>query len=300
MKHFISIDPRQINQKKRHEYLLSSVCPRPICFASTVDKKGNVNLSPFSFFNVVSSTPPILVFSPARRGTDNTQKHTLTNMLEVEEVVIHIIDYPLVEQMSLTSTPYEKGINEFLKAGLTPLKSKLVRPPRVQEAPIAFECKVRNVIALGDKPGAGNLVLAEVLQMHFHKNYLDQQGNLTPEKMEWLARMGGNWYAKITKEELFEIPKPNSKIGIGVDQLPISAQKSRVLSGNNLGRLGNKSRKPKPSEIDQMKNTKEIKTILATFHGEKRIEQLHALAKKELERNNEDKALRLVFFAEQL
>ena len=300
MKQFTSIDPRKINQKKQHEYLLSSVCPRPICFASTVDKKGNVNLSPFSFFNVVSSNPPILIFSPARRGTDNTQKHTLTNMLEVEGVVIHIIDYPLVEQMSLTNTPYKKGINEFVKTGLTPLKSNLVRPPRVQEAPFAFECKVKNVIALGDKPGAGNLVLAEVLQMHFHKNYLDQQGNLTPEKMEWVARMGGNWYAKITKEELFEIPKPNSKIGIGVDQLPISAQKSRVLSGNNLGRLGNKSRKPKPSELDQLKNAKPIKTIVATFHGEKRIEQLHALAKKELERNNEDKALRLVFLAEQL
>ena len=300
MKQFTSIDPRKINQKKQHEYLLSSVCPRPICFASTVDKKGNVNLSPFSFFNVVSSNPPILIFSPARRGTDNTQKHTLTNMLEVEEVVIHIIDYPMVEQMSLTSTPYEKDINEFVKAGLTPLKSSLVRPPRVQEAPIAFECKVKNVIALGDKPGAGNLVLAEVLMMHFHKNYLDQQGNLTLEKMEWVARMGGNWYAKITREELFEIPKPNSKIGIGVDQLPISTQKSRVLSGNNLGRLGNKSRKPKQSEIDQLKNTKAIKTIVATFHGEKRIEQLHALAKKELERNNEGKALRLVFLAEQL
>ena len=203
-------------------------------------------------------------------------------MLEVEEVVIHIIDYPMVEQMSLTSTPYEKDINEFVKAGLTPLKSSLVRPPRVQEAPIAFECKVKNVIALGDKPGAGNLVLAEVLLMHFHKNYLDQQGNLTLEKMEWVARMGGNWYAKITREELFEIPKPNSKIGIGVDQLPISTQKSRVLSGNNLDRLGNKSRKPKQSEIDQLKNTKAIKTIVATFHGEKRIEQLQALAKKEL------------------
>lgn len=300
MKHFTTIDPCQIDQKSVHNHLLSAIAPRPICFASTIDKEGNVNLSPFSFFNVFSSNPPILIFSPANRGKDKDIKHTLSNILEVKEVVINIIHYPLVEQMSLSSTSYEKGVDEFVKSGLTPLKSNKIKPPRVKEAPIAFECKVSKIISLGDHPGAGNLVLAEVVLMHFENQYLDKDGNLLPQKIDWVARMGGSWYAKITKEALFQIPKPNYKIGMGVDQLPLTAQKSKVLSGNDLGRLGNIDCKPTPLEIDKLKDLDPIKTILQSSMKKDKIKQLHFLTKKELELKNNEKALAIVFLAEQI
>lgn len=300
MNTFTTIDPTQIDQKSLHNHLLSAVAPRPICFASTIDKEGNVNLSPFSYFNVFSSNPPILIFSPARSGKDNTQKHTLENVMEVDEVVINIIHYPLVEQMSLSSAPYQKGVNEFVKSGLTQVKSTKVQPPRVGEAPISFECKVNQVIPMGDGPGSGNLVIAEVVLIHFQDKYLDESGNLVTEKIDWVARMGESWYAKVNKEALFQIPKPTTKKGIGVDQLPKSAQKSSVLKGNDLGRLGKNDRIPSQQEIDQLKNSDLIQKTLATIKNEDKIEYLHQLTQKELDKKNYLKALTIVFLVEQV
>lgn len=295
-----TIDPTQIDQISVHNYLLSAVAPRPICFASTIDNKGNVNLSPFSYFNVFSSNPPILIFSPARSGKDNSQKHTLLNVLEVKEVVINIIDHPLLEQMSLSSAPYEVGINEFVKSGLTQVKSTKILPPRVGEAPISFECKVNQVIPLGDGPGAGNLILAEVVLMHFQNKFLNNHGNLDTTKIDWVARMGESWYAKINKEVLFQIPKPANKNCIGVDQLPQSAQKSTVLTGNDLGQLGKNERIPSQQELDQLKNANFMRNTLNTLKDEDKISHLHQLAKVELAKENFLNALAIVFLAEQV
>lgn len=295
-----TIDPTQIDQKSVHNHLLSAVAPRPICFASTIDNKGNVNLSPFSYFNVFSSNPPILIFSPARSGKDNSQKHTLLNVMEVKEVVINIIHYPLLEQMSLSSAPYEKGINEFVKSGLTQVKSTKVRPPRVGEAPISFECKVNQVISLGDGPGAGNLILAEVVLMHFQDKFLNNTGNLDTTKVDWVARMGESWYARIKKEALFQIPKPTNKKCIGVDQLPQSAQKSTVLTGNDLGQLGKNERIPAQEELDQLKNSDLIKEMDTSTIGEDKISLFHQLAREELAKENYVTALAIVFLADQV
>lgn len=295
-----TIDPSQIDQMSVHNYLLSAVAPRPICFASTIDNKGNVNLSPFSYFNVFSSNPPILIFSPARSGKDNRQKHTLLNVLEVKEVVINIIDHPLLEQMSLSSATYERGINEFVKSGLTQVKSTKILPPRVGEAPISFECKVNQVIPLGDGPGAGNLILAEVVLMHFQNKFLNNHGNLDTTKIDWVARMGESWYAKINKEVLFQIPKPANKNCIGVDQLPQSAQKSTVLTGNDLGQLGKNERIPSQQELDQLKNANFMRNTLNTLKDEDKISHLHQLAKVELAKENFLNALAIVFLAEQV
>ena len=295
-----TIDPTQIDQISVNNYLLSAVAPRPICFASTIDNKGNVNLSPFSYFNVFSSNPPILIFSPARSGKDNRQKHTLLNVLEVKEVVINIIDHPLLEQMSLSSAPYERGINEFVKSGLTQVKSTKILPPRVGEAPISFECKVNQVIPLGDGPGAGNLILAEVVLMHFQNKFLNNHGNLDTTKIDWVARMGESWYAKINKEVLFQIPNPANKNCIGVDQLPQSAQKSTVLTGNDLGQLGKNERIPSQQELDQLKNANFMRNTLNTLKDEDKISHLHQLAKVELAKENFLNALAIVFLAEQV
>ena len=297
---YTTLDPNQLDQKTVHHHLLSAVVPRPICFASTIDAKGNVNLSPFSFFNVFSSNPPVLIFSPARSGKDNSMKHTLTNVMEVDEVVINIIDHPIVEQMSLSSTPYKKGVNEFVKSGLTQLESTKIKPPRVGEAPIAFECKVQKLIPLGEDPGAGNLVIAEVLLMHFQDRYLNSEGMLVTEKINWVARMGGSWYAQIRPEALFQIPKPNSNIGIGVDQLPHSVQNSTVLTGNNLGRLGNIDRLPTQTEIAQMKQSDPVLQILSNFKKKDQRNQLHQMAQQELVQKNDYEALTILMVSDQM
>ena len=297
---YTTLDPNQLDQKTVHHHLLSAVVPRPICFASTIDAKGNVNLSPFSFFNVFSSNPPVLIFSPARSGKDNSMKHTLTNVMEVDEVVINIIDHPIVEQMSLSSTPYKKGVNEFVKSGLTQLESTKIKPPRVGEAPIAFECKVQKLIPLGEDPGAGNLVIAEVLLMHFQDRYLNSEGMLVTEKINWVARMGGSWYAQIRPEALFQIPKPNSNIGIGVDQLPQSVQNSTVLTGNNLGRLGNIDRLPTQTEIAQMKQSDPVLQILSNFKKKDQRNQLHQMAQQELVQKNDYEALTILMVSDHM
>jgi len=234
----LSMDPKELAIPKLHGYLLGAVAPRPICFASTVDKDGNVNLSPFSFFNVFGANPPIMVFSPARRVRDNTTKHTLENVLETQEVVINIVNYNMVQQMSLSSTEYPKGVNEFVKAGFTEIPSEKVKPPRVKEAPVQFECKVNEVIALGKEGGAGNLIVCEVVQLHIDERVLDENGSIDPVKIDAVSRMGGNWYSR-AKDGLFEVPKPLRTLGIGIDALPEAIRNSEIFSGNDLGMLGN-------------------------------------------------------------
>jgi len=208
MKNIKSIDPINLEIKELHKILLSSIAPRPIAFASTVDSNGNVNLSPFSYFNVFSSNPPILIFSPSRRVRDNTTKHTLENAIETKEVVINVVNFPIVEQMSKSSIEYEKGVNEFIETGLTQVESLLVKPPRVLESPISFECNVQDIVSLGESGGAGQLIIAKVVQIHIDKKFLDKNGDILSEKLDLVARMGGDWYTRATKESMFKIPKP--------------------------------------------------------------------------------------------
>ncbi|MGJ1433974.1 flavin reductase family protein [Sphingobacterium spiritivorum] len=232
------IDP--IQQQAIFDNLIKyAIAPRPICFASTVDAAGQVNLSPFSYFNLMSHQPPVCVFSPLRRMRDGTTKHTLENIKEVNEVVINIVNYDMVQQQSLASTEYAKGINEFEKSGFTALPSTHVRPPRVAESPVQLECKVKEIIALSDEPGAGNLVLAEVVCMHIHEDLLDSNNQVDQAKLDLVARLGGDWYCRVTEESLFKVPKPLRNLGIGIDQLPESIRFSSVLTGNHLGLLAN-------------------------------------------------------------
>ncbi|WP_298478588.1 flavin reductase family protein [uncultured Maribacter sp.] len=250
-----TLDPQEIEVVQLHGLLLSGVAPRPIALASTVDREGNVNLSPFSFFNVFSANPPILIFSPARRVRDNTTKHTLENALETKEVVINTVNFPMVEQMSLASTEYNKGVNEFAKSGLTAIPSVRVKAPRVKESPVSFECAVENVIALGDQGGAGNLIIAKVVLIHIDDVYTNKDGKLDTIKLDMVARMGESWYTRANEAALFEIPKPIFTQGIGVDKLPTHVIKSDILTGNNLGRLGNAEKIPSEKEIAQFIST---------------------------------------------
>jgi flavin reductase (DIM6/NTAB) family NADH-FMN oxidoreductase RutF len=235
----MTIDPKKLPVGQMHSYLLGAVVPRPIAFASTIDNKGNVNLSPFSFFNCFGANPPILIFSPARRGRDNTVKHTYENVLEVSEVVINMVNYDMVQQISLASTEYPKGVNEFIKAGLTPIASSVVKPPRVGESPVSFECKVLQVIPTGLEGAAGNLVICEVMLMHIKDEVLEETGKIDPAKMDAVARLGGDWYCRVTESTLFKVPKPLDRLGIGVDQLPQAIRNSRIFTGNDLGMLAN-------------------------------------------------------------
>ncbi len=292
-----TISPSDVSQPELHSYLLAAVAPRPICFASTVDKDGNVNLSPFSFFNVFSSNPPVLIFSPARSGRDGSMKHTHQNVLEVPEVVINIINYAMVEQMSLSSTAYDKGVNEFEKAGFTPVKSDVVAPPRVGEAPVALECTVTQVIPLANAPGAGNLILARVERMHIQEQYLDAAGQLDTQKLDLIGRMGGSWYTRSSGDSLFEIPKPIRTQGIGVDRLPKAVVQSTVLTGNNLGRLGNLERLPTPAEIAGIRNHEQVAQLLLEDNQSKVI-KVHQLAQAWLKAGKTLQALALLFTLE--
>jgi len=246
----LTINPKKIEIAKLHNYLLSAVAPRPIALASTIDKNGNSNLSPFSFFNVFSANPPILIFSPARRVRDNTVKHTLENVKEVKEVVINVVTYAMVQQTSLASTEYEKGINEFEKAGFTMLKSDEIKPFRVAESPIQMECKVQQIIELGKEGGAGNLVICEVVRMHIDENYLEENGNIDQLKLDLVARAGGSFYSR-AKDTFFEIPKPLQSKGIGVNALSDEIRNSTILTGNNLGMLANVNALPNQTDVDK-------------------------------------------------
>lgn len=265
-----SFEPKDLSVGKLHGYLLSAVAPRPIAFASTMDKNGNPNLSPFSFFNVFSANPPILIFSPARRVRNNTTKHTLENILETKEVVINVVNYDLVHQASLSSTEYPESVNEFDKAGLTMLKSDLVSPFRVAESPIQLECKVNEVVALGDQGGAGNLVICEVLKIHIEDDILDAEGSIDQEKLDLVARAGGNYYSR-ARNGFFELPKPLTSLGIGVDSFPEEVKNSMILTGNDLGMLANVNALPTPEEVSKFLETvsERYPDITTASHREK-------------------------------
>lgn len=245
----LTINPKELPTGKLHQYLLGAIAPRPIAFASTIDADGNPNLSPFSFFNVFGANPPIMIFSPARSVRHNTTKHTLDNVEEVKEVVINVVNYDIVQQMSLSSTMYPKGVNEFVKAGLTMLPSDEIKPFRVAESPVQFECKVIDIIYTGKEGGAGNLIVSEVVKIHINEDVLDADGQIDQYKIDLVARAGGSYYSR-ARDGFFEIPKPLSSLGIGVDQLPEAVRNSNVLTGNNLGVLGNVSELPTEESVD--------------------------------------------------
>jgi len=293
----LTIDPKSVSTAHFHSILLSAVAPRPIAFASTVDDKGNVNLSPFSFFNAFSAHPPILVFSSARRVRDNTTKHTLDNVLKVPEVVINIVDYEIAEQMSLASTEYDAGVNEFIKAGLTEVPSIKIKPPRVSESPVSFECKVLEVKPLGEEGGAGNMIICEVLLAHIRENILQKgQDKIDPTKLELVARMGDNWYTKANANSMFEIPKPMTTKGIGFDNLPDYVRYSTILTGNNLGRLANVEKLPTEGEVFDFSQEPEIHAILetSTDNPDGMESELHRLAIKYLEDGQIDNAWKVL------
>lgn len=239
-----TISPQDLNNFELQTLLQTAIAPRPIALASTVDKDGNVNLSPFSFFNMFSSNPPVVIFSPARRVRDNTTKHTLENVLEVPEVVIGIVNYKIVQQISLSSTEYGKEVNEFVKAGLTMKDADLVQPKLIEECPVNLECKVLEVKHLGTEGGAGNLVICEVIKIHVREEYLNEQGTLDQKKLDLVARLGGNWYSRNNADNLFEVPKPLVTKGIGFDRLPDSIKLSTIFTGNDLGMLANTEELP--------------------------------------------------------
>lgn len=276
---YLTIDPKEISAPKLQGYLQGTIAPRPIAFASTVDQHGRVNLSPFSFFNLFSTKPPILVFSPSRRVRDNTTKHTLENVKEVPEVVINIVSYGMVEQTSLASCEYPTEVNEFVKAGFTELASVRVKPPRVAESPASFECKVNQVISLGDEGGAGNLIICEVLLAHLKEDILNEQGHVDPQRLDAVARMGGDFYCRAHGDNIFTVPKPNTKLGIGFDQLPDNVKNSKILSGNDLGRLANIEKLP---EVIGKKST------------EGNLETWHRLAKELLGEGKVEDAWRVL------
>ena len=291
-----TIQPKDLSTPELQALLQGAVAPRPIAFVSSINGAGEVNLSPFSFFNLFSANPPILVFSPSRRVRDKSTKHTLENVLEVPEVVIHVVGHSLVEQMSLASTEYGKGVNEFVKAGLTEVSSNLVAPPRVKEAPLAFECRVNQVISLGEEGGAGNLVICEVLQIHLDERILDASGAIAPLKLDPVARLGGNWYTKIIAESLFQIPKPLTTLGIGVDQIPEEIRFSPVLTGNNLGRLGNVEQLPSKEEVAAFGQTMEVLELKKRFQldPESWLDHLHRWAQEELESGDVELAWKIL------
>ncbi len=270
----MNIDPKEIPIVKLQSYLQASVSPRPIAFVSSIDKESRVNLSPFSFFNVFSMNPPILIFSPSRRVRNNSTKHTLENVNEVAEVTINIVNYKMVQQTSLASCDFPKGVNEFTKAGFTEIPSAKVKPPRVGESHVSFECRVNQVIPLGTEGGAGSLVVCEVLLMYVDDNVLDEQGRIDPHKMDSVARMGNDYYCRVQGDAIFTVPKPNEKIGIGIDAIPISIRHSKVLTGNDLGMLGNIERLPDTESIEKFKQEN-----LFTELFSQSTDQIHQLAK---------------------
>ncbi len=290
------IDPKTIPTQELHGYLLGAIAPRPIAFASTIDTNGQVNLSPFSFFNVFGSNPPVLIFSPARRVRDNTTKHSLDNVLAVPEVVINIANYAIVEQLSLSSTEYDKGVNEFVKAGLTEVKSSLVKPPRVKEAPVAFECKVMQVLPVGNEGGAANLVICEVVMIHIQNEILDVNGKIDPFKLDAVARMGGDWYCRATGDALFEIAKPNRNKGIGVDKIPSAVRDSTILTGNNLGKLGNVEALPEADEIELYASQPVIQELRIKYKDDRESysKHLHLYAQEILEKGDVETAWKIL------
>jgi flavin reductase (DIM6/NTAB) family NADH-FMN oxidoreductase RutF len=276
----LTIDTKETKNPKLHHYLLGCVGPRPICFASTIDKDGNRNLAPFSFFNVFSSNPPIAVFSPARSGRTGQQKDTYNNVKEVPEVVINIVDYSMVHQMSLASSPYGPKEDEFVKSGLTAIESEVIRPWRVKESPVQMECKVNEVIELGEHGGAGNLIVCEILRIHIAESILDENQAIDQKKIDLVARMGGDWYCRADENSMFEIKKPITTRGIGVDEMPGEIVNSKVLTGNDIGQLGGIEALPDETEVNDYKLTELIDLFVSLEDAPEKLEtELHVRAK---------------------
>ncbi len=275
-----TIGPKDLPLGEFHNALLTAIAPRPICFASTIDKDGNANLSPFSFFNIFGSNPTRFIFSPARRVRDNTIKHTLENVMATKEVVINVVNYNMVQQMSLASCEFPKGVDEFVKAGFTPIASEKVKPFRVMESPVQFECKVVDIIETGKEGGAGNLIIAEMLLMHISPDVLTADGKIDQHKIDLVGRLGSDWYVRANGQALFEVPKPAKNLGIGFDQLPETIKNSKVLSGNNLGMLANIEQLPDLDSIAiHAHMNKELAGILAAGYAQEELEsKLHYLA----------------------
>jgi len=281
----MKLDLRTLSTVEIQNYLQHAIAPRPVCFASTIDKEHNVNLSPFSFFNMFSSNPPVVIFSPARRVRNNTTKHTLENLKQVPEVVINIVDYNMVQQVSLASCEYPKEINEFIKAGFTAEDSTLIRPPMVKESKVKLECLVKEIKPLGTEGGAGNLVICEVIFMHIDDSILDENNKIDQTKLHHIARLGGDWYAKIDSSNLFKVPKPNTQLGIGIDALPSAIKNSKHLSGNDLGMLANIHVMPENKFENLPQN---IKSAIADCNFNE--ESIHKLAKNLLQKNQIEEA----------
>jgi flavin reductase (DIM6/NTAB) family NADH-FMN oxidoreductase RutF len=292
----MKINPKEIKTGLLHSYMLHSIAPRPIAFASTMDKEGNPNLSPFSFFNAFGSKPPIVVFSPARRVRDNIVKHTLENIYETNEVVINVVNYSMVHQASLASCEFPKGVNEFEKAGFTPIKSEMVKPFRVKESPVQMECKVLQVIETGHEGGAGNLIICEILLMHVSDNILDETGMIDENKIDLVSRMGGNTYCRASGAALFKVTKPNLKLGIGVDKIPAHIRSSKIFSGNDLGKLGNVEQMPSQEEIEQFSKQEDVQKLKNALQNDKEHAQLalQLAAKKMLDENKAEEAWKLL------
>ncbi len=282
----LTITPNDVTTGKLHQYLLGAVAPRPIAFASTIDKKGRPNLSPFSFFNVFGANPPIMIFSPARRVRDNTTKHTLQNIEVTKEVVVNVVNYDMVHQTSLSSTEYPEGVNEFEKAGFTMLESEEVKPFRVAESPVQFECKAMDIIYTGKEGGAGNLIVCEVVRIHIKEEVLGEDGLIDQHKIDLVARAGGSYYSR-ARDGFFEIPKPLSTLGIGVDQIPVEIRDSTVLTGNNLGVLGNVEALPTKESVDNF--AKEHPEFVGIDLVKK-----HTFAKQFLEKNDIESAWKVL------
>lgn len=287
----LSLDPKDLAVPKLHHYLLGSIGPRPIAFASTIDENGIDNLAPFSFFNVFSANPPIMVFSPARSGRTNTTKDTYNNIKKIPEVVINVVTYDMVHPMSLTSSPYAPGINEFEKGGFTALDSETIKPKRVAESPIQFECKVIEVKELGENGGAGNLVICEVQKIHLNEAILDENQMVDQTKIDLVARMGGNYYCRANGSALFEIQKPITTLGIGIDQIPEDIKKSEILSANNLGQLGNIEEMPNETDVNEYKLMELSEVFIELEDDAVALEnKLHEIAKELLKENKTEEA----------
>jgi len=278
------LDLKDLTTAEKQNYLQHAIAPRPVCFASTIDMNGNINLSPFSFFNLFSTNPPVVIFSPSRRVRDNTTKHTMENVKEVPEVVINIADYDMVQQVSLASCEFPKEVNEFLKAGFNAVPATIVKPPMVKESKVKMECKVLEIKKLGDEGGAGNLVICEVLRMHIDDSILDEHKKINQRKLHHIARLGGDWYCKVDETNLFEVEKPNTKLGIGIDALPENIRNSKILTGNNLGQLANVHEYP---VIEPSFDDNHLKQIIQYYSlsPEEMEKELHRYAKKLLDSN---------------
>lgn len=294
------INPKEVCTSVLHSYMLASIAPRPIAFASTIDKNGTPNLAPFSFFNAFGSNPPVVVFSPARRVRDNTIKHTLENIYETNEVVINVVNYAMVQQASLASSEYPKGVNEFIKAGFTPIASQLVRPPRVKESPVQMECKVLEVKETGDQGGAANLIICEILLMHIDDSVLNPENKIDANKIDLVARMGGDLYCRAAGSALFSVAKPLTIPGIGIDSLPEKIRNSKVLTGNNLGQLGNMHALPGQEAIYDYSRKDFMKELKSRFGYDKNLfqEKLHELAKTLLEKGHTEDAMLVLLCSE--